>query len=358
MEQSSAPALWANPERVIAAWVGTDGAGIHHDARGWIDGKLSPVVVLPLPPVHPYAQSWIPAGGDNLHYFWLDAAASGQTQLYSALINAQLMVERGPTAVSDTLALRYAAVASDEGQAWVVWSGSVLSEPALNLQAVDDVGRPQLPQRIATSADYPAMARANDGTVLLFWLEDGQLVRAVLSGGAVLERTSLTNAVYLGAGDRLHSLNVGLDRTHANVFWNVTRTTGENETWFVSAAIGATTASQPARLTMDTLPGSVFETGFNTGSTVSAASGDIPLSWAAPLRGQYDTLPVAVQSPIGLGILYLREGAVAGYQEVVSGTRLIGEPTLVSDRNRDLYLAWFEPSAVGEAALYLTTTKR
>jgi hypothetical protein len=314
--------------------------------------------VLPLPPVRPYAQSWIPAGGDNLHYFWLDAAANGQTQLYSALINAQLAVERGPTAVSDTLALRYAAVADDAGQAWVVWSGSVLSEPALNLQAVDDGGRPQLPQQIAVNADFPAIVRANDGTMLLFWLEDGQLMRVVLSGGAVLERTSLTNAVYLGAGDRLHSLNVGLDRTHAIVFWNVTRTSGKVEIWFVSAAIGAASASQPTQLTLETLPGAVFETGFNTGSAVSATSGELSLSWAAPLHGQYDTLPVAVQTPTGLGVIYFRDGAVAGYQDVVSGIQLIGEPTLVADRNRDLYLAWFEPSAVGEAAFRLTTTKR
>lgn len=357
-EQSGAPSVWADPSRLIAAWVGSDDAGIHHDVRGWVDGKLSPVTVLPLPPAHPYAQSWVTGSGDSLHLFWLDSASNGETQLFSALIDPQLAVERGPTEVSNTLALRYAAAPGNDGQAWIAWSGSVLAEPELNLQAIDDAGRPQLPQRIALNADYPAIVRANDGTMLLFWLESGQLMRAVLANGALLEQTTLINAVYLGAGDRLHSLSAGLDRTHANVFWNLTRATGQNETWVVSTAIGATTAAQPTLLMIETLPRSSFETGFNTGSATAAGSGNTPLSWAAPLAGQYDALPVAVQSPTGLGVVYIREGAIAGYQEVVGGTQLIGTPTLISDRNRDLYLAWFQPSADGAAGFLLTTTKR
>ena len=358
VEQIGTPALWADPTRVIAAWIGADAGGIHHDARGWVDGKLSPVVVLPLPPVHPYTQSWVMASGGNLHLLWLDATSNGQTRLYSALLDPQLNVVRGPTAVSDVLALRYAAVPGSQGEAWVVWSGNVLAEPALNLQAVDEGGRPQLPQRVATNADYPAMARANDGTMLLFWLEGGQLMRAVVSNGAVLERSSLMNSVFLGVGDRLHSLRVGLDQTHAIVFWNITRMNGENEIWFVSTTIGATSTDQPTLLTMDTLPGTVFETGFNTGSATGARTGEIPLSWASPLPGQYETLPVTVQSPTGLGMVYFRDGVVAGYQEIVEGTQLIDEPTLIADRNRDLYLAWFEPSVDGAATFLLTTTKR
>ena len=154
-------------------------------------------------------------------------------------------------------------------------------------------------------------------------------MRAVLSNGAVLERSSLMNAVYLGAGDRLHNLRVGLDRTHAMVFWNITRTSGENETWFVSIGIGATSTNQPTLLTTEVLPGSAFETGFNTGSVTAAGIGEIPLTWVSPLPGQYDTLPVAAQSPTGLCVVYFRDGAVAGYQEIVAGTQLIGEPTLI-----------------------------
>ena len=358
VEQIGAPAIWADPSRLIAAWIGADDGGVHHDSRGWVDSKLSPVVVLPLPPTHPYHQSWIIASSGDLHYFWLDAAPDGQTQLYSALIDSELNVMRGPTEVSDALALRYAAIPGLQGEAWVAWSGEVLSEPALNLQMVDEGGRPQLPQRIATDADYPALVKTNDGTMLLFWLEDGQLMRAVASNGAILERSRVMNTVYLAEGDRLHSLRVGIDRTHTVVFWNITRMSGGNETWYASMDIGATAINQPTLLTVDTLPESSFETGFNTGSATAASTGETPLSWASPLPGQYDTLPVAVQSPTGLGVVYFRGGDVAGYQEIVTGTQLIGEPTLISDRNRDLYLAWFEPSPEGTAALQLTTTKR
>jgi hypothetical protein len=41
----------------------------------------------------------------------------------------------------------------------------------------------------------------------------------------------------------------------------------------------------------------------------------------------------------------------------VPGTHLIGVPALISDRNRDLYLAWSHPSADSAAALLLTTTR-
>ena len=357
-EQSAAPAIWADPSRVVAAWIGSDNAGVHQDARQWIDEAFSPVTVLPLPPTHPYAQSLLSGTTDSLHLLWLDANETGETQLFSALITSELQVERGPTPVSEALALHYAAAADPTGRIWVAWSGGLLSEPVLYLRALDEAGRPQISQRIAFKAQFPALIRANDGTVLLFWLERGQLMRTTVRNGVVSESVALTSSVYIAAGDRLHSLSLGLDQTHAYVFWNVTRSTGKDETWFTSGAIAADSWAQPVPLSIAVDDSTTLETGFNTGAASGTALGETPLTWAAPLAAQYNLLPVAVQSPNGLGIIYLRQCLPVGYQEVVSGVSLIGEPTLTSDRNRDLYLAWSEPAATTAAELRLTSTRR
>lgn len=355
-EQSSAPALSVDSSRVVAGWIGADSAGVHQDIRQWIDGSLASATVLPLPPAHPYAQT-LAAGQDGwLHLLWLDAAADGQTQLFSALITAQMTVERGPTPVSDELALRYAVTADSSERVWAAWSGRLLSEPVLSLRPIDPAGRPQPPQQVATNADYPALVRANDGMLLLFWLERGQLMRSAIHNGLIDTPVSLSSAVYLGAGDRLHSLSAGVDYAHAYVFWNVTRANGHPETWFAAGAIEAAAWAQPTQLQIEVLDGSTFETGFNTGSTAAAAPGETPLIWAAPLAGQYTVLPVAVQSPDGLGLVYLSSGSVVGYQTVVSDARLIAPPALAADRQRDLYLVWAQPSPHSAADLLLTTT--
>lgn len=356
-EQSSAPALWADTSRVVTGWIGSDDAGIHQDMRQWLGSSLSPITVLPLPPSHPYAQSWLTGSIGNLHLLWLDANDAGETQLFSALITAQFTVERGPIPMSESLALHYAAVSEPNGRAWVVWSGGLLSEPSLYLRSIDEAGRPQPSQHIALDADYPAMVRGSDGSIELFWIEAGQLLHAQLRNGVVSESKALAPTVYLGAGDRLHSLSAGLDDTQGYVFWNVTRASGVDETWVTSGLLDASAWAQPVPLKISIDPDSDVSTGFNTGPASAASWGESPLAWAAPLNAQYAVLPVAVQSPDGLSVVYFQDGQLIGYQNVVSGVQLIGAPALTADRNRHLYLAWSQPSPTAAAQLLLTSTQ-
>jgi hypothetical protein len=354
--QSNAPAIWADPSHLVAAWTGSDSAGVHQDMRLWAENKFSPITVLPLPPTHPYAQSLVTGYENNLHLFWLDEAANGMTQVFSALLDSQLSVERGPTPVSEALALRYAVAPGEAGRAWVAWSGGALQEPILYLQSLDETGRPQPPQALASNADYPALGDAGDGILLLFWLERGQLMRAVIANGAVVERSALTSAVYLGDGDRLRGLSAGLDSTHAYVFWNITRASSGDETWLASGSITASSWSAPEPLGAQVLANLAFDTGFNTGIVNTAHSGETPLTWATPLSGRYETLPAAVQSPNGLAVIYFQSGAIRGYQDIFSDTILIGIPALTTDHDHHLYLAWSQPSPTGVANLLFTTT--
>ena len=68
---------------------------------------------------------------------------------------------------------------------------------------------------------------------------------------------------------------------------------------------------------------------------------------------------IAAQVNDALGIVYLHDGEFDGYQPVVTLMEpgLIGLPSLATDRNRHLYLAWAQPSATGYADLNVTMTR-
>src|SRR5690606_17154450 len=100
---------------------------------------------------------------------WQDANSNGEQRLYAALLTPELTDERGPTAISDQLTLRYAAVAQPNGQILTVWSGGLPAEPTLYLQRIDERGLPRAPVLLAHDADWPALAQANDGRLYTFW---------------------------------------------------------------------------------------------------------------------------------------------------------------------------------------------
>src|SRR5690606_36380570 len=63
-EQSVAPAFTLLDDGRLFSWIGADETGIHQDARLLNRvGRLSERVVLPLPPLHRFAQELYPAAG-------------------------------------------------------------------------------------------------------------------------------------------------------------------------------------------------------------------------------------------------------------------------------------------------------
>jgi len=356
-----APSLWPFPDRLTAAWIGADETGIHQDIRSSTAEGLSERVVLPLPPRNPYAQQMFPAGEDNIHLLWLDADSEGQVRLSSAMITPELEVERGPVVVTEQITWRYTAIPNGDGSLWVVTSGGSPIEPSLYAHYIDSEGRPRLKDiyQIATDADWPALARRNDGTVYLFWIRrsDGAVMQSTLANGSVENIQTITETVLLNPGDRLVSFSAGLDQTYAYLVWNVNRANGEAETWFTSNTFDAQTWDAPLRFGFGTTKGS-FETGFNSGTAGAARDGGRWLSWATLLTGQFDALPIAAVNDSTLKLLYLQGGGVVGYQDVVPISKLIGMPALLTDRDRFLYLAWSEPGDSGKADLKVTTTRR
>ncbi len=357
-EQASAPALWVAPDRVTAAWIGADTDGVYQAARSLTRAGLSATARFPLARVHPYAQQLFPAGGGNLHLLWLDADTSNETRLFSALISPQLELLRGPTPVSDRWTLHYTAFVNGDGSLWVVFSGGLAAEPALFARYVDADGRVrQDMNRLAADAEWPSLAPAADRTAWLFWRQpsDGQVFRARFADGQ-LAASQPTVTISLNSGDRLDSLRAARDQTHAYLFWNVTRADGQAE---ASWASGTTDARVwlPARFGIRSDPQQAFITGFNTGTASAAQAGDNWLGQAVPLAAPVETLPVAARLGRALVIVYLRGGQIAGYQEILQNSQLIGLPALYADRDLFLYLAWAQPSATGAADLRLVSLK-
>ncbi len=359
-EQSHAPALWVQNNIRIAAWIGADEAGVHHDARLLINNALGETVTLPLPPQQPYSQHLLPAANEKYHLLWLDTHHNDELRLFTALLNPDLSIARGPVTVSDHKTHRFTVMGLGDGRALTLWSGGSPAEPGIFMQIISARGIPQAPQPLLTNADWPTLLQANDGTRHLVWLdtESQQLQYGVLADEMIHSGISITNGVNFTTGLRLHALHLALDFTHIYIFWNMTRSTGPDESWYVSRALGGGAWAAPQRLGVSQPLENFIETGLNTGPVPAVSSGDNWLTWAAPLRGQFDVVPIAVSQGEELGIVYLQGSRPIGYQPVKPLRQpLIGPPLLQTDRNRYLYLAWAEPTDTGRAQLKLADTR-
>lgn len=358
-EQGDAPDFWPNAAGLTATWIDADERGVHHDGRALTPAGLSEQVTMPLPPVHPFGQQLYPASGDNLHLLWLDDNGAGETRLYGAVITSALEVVRGPTLLSEQATRRFTAIPNGDGTLWVISAGGLLSEPGLFARYVDEEGRPRLEEtyQIVMDADWPMVIQGE--IPRLFWLRpsDGQVWASPLQDGQPTAPTPMVETVILNPGDHLTGFSGGQDMTHTYLFWNIARADGQHETWF-SAGRAGESWSRPARLGIDTTLTTDFATGFNTGTAQAAQAGEAVLSWAAPLNGQFEALPLAgVVDKNQLAMVYLRGGAVVGWQPLTSIRFLIGAPLLHTDRDRHLYLSWAEPTPAGTADLRVTSTR-
>jgi hypothetical protein len=242
---------------------------------------------------------------------------------------------------------------------WALWIGEPIAEPVLYAQYVDSLGRPRQPARLVSDADWPSLSWTSSG-VYLYWVQSstGQLQRARLVNGTLDNMQPISVGISLGGGDRLMGLGAGNDHTHSYLFWNITRADGQFETWWSTGPLDTSTWSQPQRLGIDWTTKSFIETGFNGGRAFPARGGQHWLSWATPVTGQLDTLPLAAVQGSDLSMIYFQGGQVIGYQSITPIAGLIGQPALITDRDRHLYLVWSEPTPAGYADLKLTTTRR
>ncbi len=367
-EQTDAPALYVNQQEVIAAWVGADEQGVYQALRTINADGMSDPIRLPLP-VRPYAQQFATAANDRLHFFWLDSNVEGETRLFTALLKPDLERERDLTLLTRQITRRYTLLPIADGGVWAIASGGLASEPALYAHFVDGDGRWRLSDnyQIATDADWPTTLHQSSGFLTLYWLRntDGAVMQAVFNDGSLINPQPLVEGVQLNPGDRLESFTAAQDSTHIYLFWNITRADGRRESWFAANTPDATTWDRPTRLRinrpentgLDAPASSLFDSGFNVGSTFAATDGRDSVIWAVPAAGLFPVLPVAAQVDNQISILFMRAGHIVGYQPLGIQTSLIGTLNLAVDRDLYLYLSWAQPDPAGYASLQLTTGK-
>ncbi|MBL8133832.1 MAG: hypothetical protein JNL42_18365 [Anaerolineae bacterium] len=328
--QADPPAFAVSGDHVLAFWIGSDDRGVHHDARIARRDAAEPALTLPLPPVHPFAQTAVNSTNGAALLFWLDENPDTpeRAALYAARIGADLRVERGPVAVSDTPVYDYTAQTDGEGGAWIVWSGGAAAEPVLYARQIDRDGRPLEPGRVGASGTAPALTYDAQGRRWLFWLANGQVWRGAFSRGQIDgEPEALTAAIQMDPGDRLTGLAAGSDGRLGYVFWNVARRDGENETWLVVGSFNDPYWAQPRLLTN--------------------ASG-APARFATPLDQPASPLPIAVVDADGITLRFGVDGLLGESYLVLSPAELLRAPLLKAQPDGELLLAWAAPS--GETA--------
>jgi hypothetical protein len=330
---TSPAAAWTSDGRFAAAWVGSDGRGVHHDLRVLSGGP----VTLPLPPRNPYAQVLLSSSSGFLHLLWLDVDERGQTALYNAYLSPDQTVERGPAEVSSAPVTAFAAVRSVDGRALVVWTQGTPPESGLFAAEIDASGRPGPPVRIAGRGYTPAMVRTQDGSALVYWRADARVFRARLSGIALLDVTDIGPDVALEAGDALLSLSAGLGEDAAGLFWNVLRADGRSETWGMWGEPAAAAWSAPSRLTLAEAAGVV---------NLVSAPGE-----------QTSRLTLAARVSGGqIGVLVLEDGRFVLREIVVTNASLAVPPALLVRLQGHLTLAWYN-HLPGEIPSLLMTTQ-
>lgn len=362
-QQTAAPAIWSFDDHVLLAWMGADTISVFQTLRTYSHEGLSDSVALSLPRAYPYSQQLLPGSDGYAHLLWLDANVSNEVRLWGALIDPSLKVERGPTELAEELTWNYVALPNGDGSFWAVTGGGLLAEPRLSARFMDVAGRPRMENiyQVVFDSEWPELVHDQAGQIVLFWIgyTDGMIYYSPFADGIAANPVAITNSVFLNNGDRLNDFSAGVDDTHIYLFWNITRADSSRESWYTAGTLDSEQWKAPVRLGLNTADTTPFETGFNGGAGQVAHPGEQWLSWVRPLRGQFETLALAaVLDDKDLLMVYLRNGAVVGYQAVAPVTLLLGTPNVVTDRDRHLYLTWADATSNQSADLKLTMTKR
>jgi hypothetical protein len=283
---------------------------------------------LPLPPRHPFAQQGVTAANRRLHLFWLDAGPDDSNRLFAALLSPDLVVERGPVAVSDALTQRYALFPASDGAVYIAWSGGLAAEPALYTQIIDAEGRPLEAQRVALDADWPAMTDGSERPTL-FWLDraSGDLWRADFDGANGLR---LASGVALRAGDRIAAVSAAADDVTAVFAWNVTRADGSDESWLTGGSLSVSGWPAPTQAETDT--------------------GEL-VRWLTLAAGA-DAHVAAAQVGRQIGLVALAGTQVTGFTALADlSADLIGPPRLLQ-ADGQAWVSWAEPGPDSAALQY------
>ena len=134
------------------------------------DGNLAPAQTVTVGRA-PWNPTLLPTPGGDWHLLWQDTDRLGEVRLYSALLQQDGTLSRGPLLVAPDPVSAYTAAVAANGTAAVVWADAN-PRPQLFGRAIDATGRPAaVPQPIAFGATLPALVALDGGGWRLAWLQ-------------------------------------------------------------------------------------------------------------------------------------------------------------------------------------------
>jgi hypothetical protein len=303
---------------------------------------------------------------DQLWVFWL-----GDGSLYQAVLARDGSLRSPSAGLSAIENVRSLSVARDPAGRLAVWFGS-----DVGLYAVD----PQhtaAPQLIDRQGDQPALAYDQQGRLHAAWLRrDAPAGERFMY--AVANQAGAADAVPLlepGAalGERLLGPWLGVDSSHAYLFWTIQPVSqeyaGRLRSQYLSFPLAdpaARRAEQSLRMPReagldynidpgDLLSGPRAAPAAGSGSVPTAltinaqAAGELVIAAQAAVRYKYQ------RSAFQVGTIYLRDGEVQAYQLLSFSDSGGFRPAIISDTAGQLYLSYLEPAAPG-FHVYLAAT--
>ena len=328
------------------------------------DGSLSPAqtVVTGRAPWNP---TLLPTPGGAWHLLWQDTDQLGEVRLYSALLQPDGTLSRGPLLVAPDPVSAYTAAVATNGTAAVVWADAN-PRPQLFGRPIDATGRPAaVPQPIAFNATLPALVAQDGGGWELAWLQRPTSPHApdtlfdvmLLASSAALpwDTTSspqtIGHVVLSGPTAYVARLSFGLDATAGYLLATLRdAASGQASTRLLAfdrASLAPLPGQAPLTLAPDVADGPLLDTGFRTTTLAldlsqTEASGTV-VGWAVTADSQNALLPVALDDAGRLAFAYYQRGDPVGLERTDLEAEQMGWPVLVADRAGDLSLVWVAP---------------
>lgn len=352
-------AHWLAGDTPMLAWIG-DPARPNlrlHAVTDASDPRLLPLGITPRRlSAFALADGWT-------QLLWLDQTLPGETQLIGGTLNAAGEVERGPTEISLTRTVDYAAALTPASAVIVLWATPMRTaqrdRTAIYMQVIDKTGRPLPATKLTDNGAFPAVAFDGRGDLHLLWLHpltsvSWSIMHTRIDGRADLARldvadsaATIVGAVSLPPGSLLDSFRVGVDATHLYAVWSVLALGDAPSAERDRAMLNAVTfpLDRPAAVRPLTL--AAGETGLRQPTFPSAPTDSLYLAAIA-------TAPNGQRRPIILALTPTGSAVVEG----VAGARpIIGRPSISIDTAGKLHLAWLDLDPDGTASLWYATNR-
>lgn len=367
---SEPPAIGPRPNgSLLIAWA--DGADVYSRVTG-ADGRLEAPVGIATG-ISPWDTALIPGTNGEWHLLWRDFDAYAVPRLFSAHLDREGRLLRGPLAISPDGVGLYRAMPADGGTAVVIWA-SPDPQPNLYGKAIDAQGRPSAapPALIARHAEYPALTRTASGLWIAAWLawpdsstadSTSRAITLAASQSALpwegQSVTVLDQLVFPNLTTYVETFALGLDHEAGYVFTSLRDAATQAAHTSLRTFSLATLQAQGRAIGVE-FPGAAtgadagITTGFNTGEALALPADPesaLSASHPAPAPGQRATLPVAFAAGDSVIIGYFSAGRLAGYQPVIQAARPLGPLEIAVDRALNLALGWAsQPEDQGAAA--------